>query len=351
MRPVSEMFLDHFSGLEDTRELGTVWHPVPEILLVTWCGVIAGAEGWEDMEDYGASKLAWLREMLPVAEGIPSDETLRRFFRAVNPEAFRASFVAFVRNLLPETADRLIAIDGKTLRRSHDGATQALHLVSACATEARLVLAQTATSGKRNEITALPALLRRLDLRGATVSIDAMGCQRDIARQIVEAEGASLLGRKGHQGTLDEDVKTCVTVPAGKAYPLLTYEAHDKDHGRIEGRRCDVTEASAWLQEQPDWPGLRSIARITATRILGGGATTDVRDDLTSLPPDPTRLLEQTRSHGAMGNTLHWTRDMSFGEDQCRIRKANAPLALAIIRPGALNLLQTARQPQESIKR
>jgi predicted transposase YbfD/YdcC len=201
------VFLDHFSGLEDSRETGKVLHPVPEILLVTLCGVIAGAEGFEDIEDYGESKLDLLRELLPFANGIPSDDTLRRFFRAVDPRAFAEVFVAFARDVFPEAAQRLIAIDGKTLRRSHDGTAKALHLVSAFATEARLVLAQVATAEKSNEITAIPELLRLLDLRGATVSIDAMGCQREIAAQIVEGGGHYLLGLKGNQGLLHDDVR------------------------------------------------------------------------------------------------------------------------------------------------
>jgi predicted transposase YbfD/YdcC len=201
MRRPIDTFLDHFGTLEDRREAGQVLHPVPEILLVTLCGVIAGAEGWEDIEAYGASKLALLREILPFAHGAPSDDTLRRFFRAVAPCVFREVFVAFVRDLLPHAGERLIAIDGKTSRRSHDGAARALHLVSAFATEARLVLAQTAPAEKSNEITAIPALLALLDLRGATISLDAMGCQREIAQQIVDGGGHYLLGRKGNQGT------------------------------------------------------------------------------------------------------------------------------------------------------
>jgi hypothetical protein len=176
MKQPIEAFLDHFSTLKDVREPGKVLHPLPEILLVTLCGVIAGAEGWEDIEDYGESKLELLRELLPFADGIPSDDTLRRFFRGIGADAFREVFVAFVRDLLPQASDRLIAVDGKTSRRSHDGQVKALHLVSAFAAEARLVLAQTATAEKSNEITAIPELLQLLDLRGATISIDAMGC-------------------------------------------------------------------------------------------------------------------------------------------------------------------------------
>jgi predicted transposase YbfD/YdcC len=350
MKQPIAVFLDHFSTLKDVREPGKVLHPLPEILLVTLCGVMAGAEGWEDIEDYGESKLELLRELLPFADGIPSDDTLRRFFRGIGADAFREVFVAFVRDLLPQASDRLIAVDGKTARRSHDGQVKALHLVSALAAEARLVLAQTATVEKSNEITAIPELLPLLDLRGATISIDALGCQREIAQQILDGGGHYLLGLKGNQSTLYEDVKLFFEqTPEGAC--LHRHEEADKGHGRIEIRRCDVTDDTGWLQEQHAWPGLRSIVRLTATRITGDKTTTDVRYYLSDDTPDPGRILDDTRSHWAIENTLHWTLDMSFGEDACRIRKDNAPLAVATIRHVAFNLLPAARQKRESIKR
>jgi predicted transposase YbfD/YdcC len=350
MRQPIEAFLDHFGTLEDKREREKILHPLPEILLVTLCGVIAGAEGWEDIEDYGTSKLDLLREMLPFAHGIPSDDTLRRFFRSLEAQAFRDVFVAFVRDLLPAVSAALIAIDGKTSRGSHDGATKALHLVSAFATEARLVLAQVATAEKSNEITAIPELLKLLDLRGATVSIDAMGCQREIARQIVDGGGHYLLGLKGNQGTLHDDVRLFFERPP-EGETFATHEESDKGHGRIEIRRCDATNATGWLQQTHAWPGLQSIVRIAATRIIGDKTTTEERYYITDDTPDPARILADTRSHWAIENTLHWTLDMSFGEDACRIRKDNAPLAMATIRHVALNLLQAAKQKRESIKR
>src|SRR5579862_6831280 len=350
MKQPIDVFLDHFGALEDERESGKVLHPLPEILLVTLCGVIAGADGWEDIEDYGISKLELLRELLPFGGGIPSDDTLRRFFRAIDPRAFQEVFVAFVSELLPDAAHHLIAIDGKTSRRSHDGTAKALHLVSAFATEARLVLAQVPTAQKSNEITAIPELLKLLDLRGATVSIDAMGCQREIAAQIVEGGGHYLLGLKGNQGTLHDDVRLFFEKPP-EATTFAIHEDNDKGHGRIESRRCDVTSDIAWLQETHHWPHLQSIVRITATRIINGKITTEARHYITDHTPDPVRILADTRSHWAIENTLHWTLDMSFGEDACRIRKDNAPLAMAVIRHVALNLLQTAKQPRESIKR
>lgn len=206
MKQAIDLFLDHFDKLEDKRAQSKILHSVREILLVTLCGVISGADGWEDIEIYGEAKLELLQKILPFANGIPSDETLRRLFRALNTEVFREVFVGFVSELFPAACAGLIAMDGKTSRRSHDGARKALHGVSAFATEARWVLAQVATAEKSNEITAIPEVLQLLDWRGTTVSIEAMGCQREIARQIIEGGGDYLLGLKGNQATLHDDV-------------------------------------------------------------------------------------------------------------------------------------------------
>lgn len=343
-------FLDHFSALEDPRQAIKIRHPIAELLLVMLCAMIAGAEGWKDIETYGKSKLALLRELLPFQYGIPSDDTFRRFFRAIDPQAFQEAFTAFVRSLFPGLASSLIAVDGKTLRGSHDGAVKALHLVSAFATEARLVLAQVATQEKSNEITAIPELLKLLDLRGATVSIDAMGCQREIAQHIMEGGGHYLLGLKGNQGTLHADVRLFFEQLPQDA-SLITHEETDKGHGRIEIRRCDATGDIAWLQDIHRWPGLKTIVRIAATRIIGDKTTTETRYYITDDTPDAARILADTRSHWAIENNLHWTLDMSFGEDASRIRKDNAPLAVATLRHVALNLLQAAKKPGESIKR
>jgi predicted transposase YbfD/YdcC len=353
MKQALELFLDHFDKLEDNREQSKVLHSVREILLVTLCGVISGADGWEDIEEYGESKLKFLQKILPFRNGIPSDDTLRRFFRALNPEVFREVFVDFVRELFPAACAGLIAIDGKTSRRSHDGAQKALHLVSAFATEARIVLGQVATAEKSNEITAIPELLRLLDLRGTTVSIDAMGCQREISKQIIEGGGDYLLGLKGNQGTLHEDVKLFFEQPPQGEQSIVFYEEYDKGHGRIEHRKCEATSEIDWLQKEHNWHGLKTIIRITATRTIKEKTSTETRYYISSLPADAKLILENTRSHWAIENRLHWVLDMSFGEDQSRIRKDNAPLAMAVIRHVALNFLQQAKEKYKrmSIKR
>ena len=353
MKQALELFLDHFGKLEDNREQPKVLHSVSEILLVTLCGVISGADGWEDIEEYGESKLKFLCHILPFKNGIPSDDTLRRFFRALNPEVFREVFVGFMRELFPAAGAGRVAIDGKTSRRSHDGAQKALHLVSAFATEARVVLAQVATAEKSNEITAIPELLRLLDLRGTTISIDAMGCQREISKQIIDGGGDYLLGLKGNQGSLHNDVKLFFEQPPQGEQSIVSYEEYDKGHGRIEHRKCEATSAINWLQKEHNWHGLQTIIRITATRTIKEKTAVEARYYISSLTADAKLILENTRSHWAIENSLHFVLDMSFGEDQSRIRKDNAPLAMAVIRHLALNFLQQAKEKYKrmSIKR
>ena len=288
MVSVVEVFLDYFGELEDEREQYKVLHPVHEILFVTLCAVIGGAEGWEDIETYGESKIEFLREHLPYRNGIPSDDTLRRFFRALDPKRFGEIFVEFVRSFLPGTADTLIAIDGKTSRRSHDGAQKSLHLVSAFASEARLVLAQVATDEKSNEITAIPDLLGLLDLRGATVSIDAMGCQREISKHIIDGGGDYILGLKGNQGTLHKDVELLFThLPEGTT--IHSFEEADKGHGRIELRKCELISDIDYLNETHHWPGLKTVACITSTRMIKDKTSTERRYYISSINSQPLR--------------------------------------------------------------
>jgi predicted transposase YbfD/YdcC len=285
-----DAFGDHLGGLEDRREAGKILHPLPEILLVTLGGVLAGAEGFEEIEDDGESKLDLLRELLPFAPGVPSDDTRRRFFRAIDAQAFQDVLVAFGRDLLPAASPPLMAMDGKTSRRSHDGTVKALPLVSAFATEARLVLAQTATARKSNEMTAIPELLKWLDLRGATVSIDAMGCQREIAQSIVDGGGHSLLGLQGNPGTRHEDGRLLFEKPPTDTI-FAVHENTDKGHGRLEIRRCEVTTRIGWRPEQQHWPELPSLIRITASRVRGDQTTSEARCYMTDDTPDPARIL------------------------------------------------------------
>lgn len=348
-------FLDHFKDLEDPRSERNRDYTMSEILLVTLCAAICGAEGWQDVEDFGKAKIDYLRQFLPYKNGIPSDDTYRRFFRAIDPKQFQELFRNWVLSLQSQIEKKLIAIDGKSSRHSFDGETGMLHMVSAYATEARLVLAQEKVSEKSNEITAIPKLLEWLDLRGSIVTIDAMGCQYAIADQIIQKEGNYIFSLKGNQGSLCEDVTTYLSDNELKILNnISSFKEYDKGHGRIETRLCWVTHEVAWLREQhPHWHSINSLIRIDSIREVKGKTTEETRYYISSLKEIPQKILGAIRAHWAIENNLHWVLDMSFGEDQSRIRKENAPQVMAIIRHMALNLLQLTKDTmkRQSIKR
>jgi predicted transposase YbfD/YdcC len=346
-------FLDVFEGVEDPRSTRNRLYTLSEILLTTLCAAICGAEGWQDVEDFGKAKIGYLRQHLPFKNGIPSDDTFRRFFRSLDPEHFQELFRSWVRRIQPEIAEGVIAIDGKSSRHSFDHDKKMLHMISAYATEARLVLAQEKVDEKSNEITAIPSLIDWLDLRGNIVTIDAIGCQWEIANKIVSRSGNYIFSLKGNQGTLQEDVKTYledkVVIDA-----LQPYTHYDKGHGRIETRTCWVAQDVSWLHDRHGrWTTIKSIIRIDSVREIKGTASRETRYYVSSLVLPPDKILSAIRSHWAIENSLHWVLDMSFGDDSSRIRKDNAPHIMAIIRHMALNLLQLTKDKmkRQSIKR
>lgn len=322
-----------------------------EILLATLCAAICGAEGWQDVEDFGNAKIDYLRQFLPYKNGIPSDDTFRRFFRALAPEKFQELFREWIKSL--QSKINHIAIDGKTARHSFEGDGQMLHMISAYATETRVVLAQEKVSEKSNEITAIPKLLAWLDLKGSTVTIDAMGCQHAIADQIIRQEGHYIFSLKGNQGTLYEDVQTYLEDEEILKH-LKPHKDCDKGHGRIETRTCWVSTDVAWVvQNHPYWRSIQAIIRIDSQREMKGKTTSETRYYITSVAAPADQILASIRSHWAIENSLHWVLDMSFGEDQSRIRKQNAPQVMAVLRHIALNLLQLtkAQMKRQSVKR
>ncbi len=352
MKAFVEGFLDHFGSLADPRSVRNKIYPVDEILLTTLCAAIAGAEGWQDVEDFGNIKLDFLRALLPYKNGIPSDDTFRRFFRALNPEHFQTLFRDWTATVFTKKLDaQVIAIDGKAARHSFDNGQKMLHMVSAFASEARLVLGQQKVDEKSNEITAIPDVLKWLNLKGSTVTIDAMGCQHEIGKQIVEQGGDYIFSLKGNQGSLHEDVKLFLT---DKTEQLMYQEDWDKGHGRIECRTCYLTHKVEWThQRHPHWKTIKSLIRIDARRESKGKITEETRYYIASAAETPQSALRKIRSHWAIENSLHWVLDMTFGEDQSRIRKGNAPHCMAIIRHMAQNLLQNTKNqmPRQSIKR
>lgn len=350
-------FLDSFENIEDPRSSRNQLYTVSEILLVTLCAVLCGAEGWSDVEEYGKRKINHLRQYLDYNNGAPSDDTLRRFYRYANPSEFEKLFREWVETLAKKTDSKVIAIDGKSLRHSFDKNSNMLHVISAFATEARIVLGQEKVSDKSNEITAIPKMLNWLDVKGHIVTIDAMGCQYEIADQITKKEGDYIFALKGNQGTLAQDVALyfsdkelhAADIKHGKT---SSYEGCDKGHGRIETRQCRVVNNIAWLREaHKNWQTIKSIIEIKSTREIGDKVTQESRYYISSLDVKAEKILKAIRSHWAIENSLHWVLDMSFNEDYSRIRKENAPHIMAIFRHIATNMLQTAKTNHNHLKR
>jgi predicted transposase YbfD/YdcC len=344
-------FLDHMRVVCDHRIPGMVTYPLDELLLATLVGVVCGADDWEGVEEIATGALDWLGGFLPFANGIPTAQTLRKVFRLLDTQALQRGFAAWAASLRAE-AREVIAVDGKTLRGSKtspDG-RGALHVVSAYATEAGLVLAQQAVDGKSNEITAIPELLDMLNLKGAIVSIDAMGTQKEIARRIADKGADYVLALKGNQTSLHEDA-ALFFADAVCATDCAVSAETDAGHGRIEERSCRAAEAR-WLAERhPDWKGLRSLAAVTAKRIdkKTGRESLETRYYITSLEPDPKTILAATRAHWGI-EIFHWTLDVTFDEDRCRTRKDASPLNFAVIRHAGYNLL-SADKTRGSLRR
>ena len=343
-----ERFQEHFGKMTDPRVERTKLYPLEEILFVLLCGSICGAESWRDFVMFGQEKLDFLREYFPFSAGIPCKNTFSRVCAALEPEQFRNCFLAWAASL-KRVPGEVIAIDGKTLCNSADAAAgaAAIHMVSAFATNSRLVLAQQKVAEKSNEITAIPALLDLLDISGHTVTIDAMGCQRSIAKKIRDGGADYVLALKGNQGTLNDDVRLFLQTEAAKPVSLAISDIWgeaDAGHGRVESRRCIVSDHLDWLVQRPEWSGLRSIAMIEETRDINGKVSCERRFFISSLPANARQIAQAARAHWAIENTLHWTLDVVFNEDQSRVRKDHAPQNMAIVRHVVLNMLNTAKK-------
>lgn len=345
-------FIDFFKRVPDHRIDRKKLHSVEEILLLTFCGMIAGCDSWNDLELFGKTKLDYLRSYSPYTYGIPSDDTLRRFFRTLDPTTFEQCFIEWVRSFQLDISNKVVAIDGKTSRRSFDGNSRPMHLISAFVSELGITLGQLKTADKSNEITAIPDLLAMLDLSGAIVTLDSMGCQTKIVERIIEKEADYVIGLKGNQGTLNDDVRFLFkNKPHAIKFHLDV--SVDKGHGRLETRHCTVTEDIQWLRERhPNWKKLTSVIEIQSQRDIKGEISTEKRYYISSLPAQPERISQAVREHWGVENQLHWVLDIVFADDQSRIRKGNAPRNIAIVKKTVLNLLRIIKQtkPRVSLK-
>lgn len=338
-----------FSRLDDPRTGNACRHDLHELLLIALCTFLCGGETCVDMEEFAEAKEDFLREFMTLSGGLPSHDTFSRLFRALDPGQFRACFQAFM-SRFAESYQGVVAIDGKVLRRSFDAASakSPLHMVSAWGCEQRLVLGQIATNAKSNEITAVPKLLEMLSLKGCVVTVDALNCQREIARRIVDQGGDYALALKGNQGTLHADVVRYLDDP--KAVKATAPPAVDGDHGRIETRVSVVSCDIDWLQKDHQWPGLKAIGKVTRTRETPAKTTVETAYYLLSAPLSPERFGEVVRAHWGVENRLHWVLDVIMNEDQARNRLDNGPENLAVLRHIALNLI-TAEKSKISKRR
>jgi len=340
------VFLDCFSDLPDPRQQGKVVYPLGEVLLLCLLAVLAGAETFADIARFGEKKLSLLRRFLPFRDGTPAHDHLGDIFAVLDAEAFQSCFVSWVASLSGAPAD-VIAIDGKTSRRSYQkkGAKEAIHMVSAFATRQRLVLGQTKVAEKSNEIIAIPKLLGMLEIEGAIVTIDAIGCQREIAKKIVDKKADYVLALKGNQGSLREDVELFAAEQKANGFKdtkVSRHETVDGDHGRIETRAYTVIHDIAWLQERHDWPGLKSVVMVESTREIGDKIEREIRFYITSLVLAAHLIGPVIRSHWAVENSLHWVLDMIFRDDECRVRKDYAPANFTTLKHMAHNLMRLA---------
>jgi predicted transposase YbfD/YdcC len=352
---VDASLLTHFSSLEGLRRAATIEHQLIDIVAIAICAVVCGAESWTDLEEYGKAKQAWLETFLSLPNGIPSHDTFARVLARLEPQQMQECFLSWIRAVSQLTLGEVVAIDGKELRHSYDQATgkRAIAMVSAWASTNRLVLGQRKVDEKSNEITAIPQLLQVLALSGCALTIDAMGCQKEIANAIVDRGADYVLALKANQPSLYEDVQWLFEQAGATNFQGVAHDFQqtiNKGHGRIEIRRCWTLKELDYLVQKPHWRGLASLAMVQSERRCKGKVEQQTRYYISSLTTGAKSILQAVRSHWGIETSLHWVLDVAFDEDDCRIRKDYAPQNFSLLRQIALNLLSQEKTTKVGVK-
>jgi predicted transposase YbfD/YdcC len=352
--------IECFEGLPDPRMDRTRRHRLVDILVIGLCSMLVGGESFTDMESFGQARLDWLKTFLQLPNAIPSHDTFNRVFSAIDPHAFLECFSRWVQGVCPNLNDEVVAIDGKALRRALNEGESIPYIVSAWASDTGLVLGQVKVDEKSNEITAVPELLRVLRLKGAIVTLDAMGCQKDIAATIIDRHADYILALKGNHANVHEEVKTffedavppCATqcAPTAAGNKMDFHQTIEKGHGRIETRRYWQSTDIDWFQDKNLWKGIKSFAMVESIRNVKGKSTLERRYYLCSLPLDAKRFGQAVRGHWGIENSLHWSLDVIFREDDSRARTRNAAQNVATLRRIVLNLIKKDRSRNCSLR-
>lgn len=356
--------LVHFQDLPDPRVNRTKDHDLIDVLVIAICTLLCAGETFNDMEDFGLAKQDWFKTFLGLRNGIPSHDTFNRVFAALDPKEFLGCFLRWTQSVRQAVPQEIVALDGKALRRALDKDQSVQYVISAWAESNGLVLGQLKVADKSNEITAVPELLRVLELAGCIVTLDAMGCQKKIAREIVEADAAYVLALKGNQEKVHEEVKSFLdatleeknrprpkgALPPKEAQTLQTLETVEKDHGRFETRRYYQSDCLDWFADQGKWEGLASVGMVESSRECDGKTTVERRYYLSSLKLDVGTFARAVRGHWGVENKLHWVMDVCFHEDQSRAREGFAAENLATLRRLALNLLKQEKTKKRGIR-
>lgn len=352
----AEVLFESLTKVADPRREHQKFHSLKDILVISICAVICGVEHWTEMEEFGEAKQEWFAGFLELENGIPSHDTFRRVFILLDNIKLKEVFIDWIGAAVSLSKGALVNIDGKQMRGSREPSKgkKALNVVSAWASEASVVLGQVKCEEKSNEITAIPELLKILDLEGCIVTIDAMGCQKEIVKEIVERRADYVISLKGNQGNLHQDIKDYLDWAERSGFKDMKYEyceTLEKNHGRIETRRCFVTEEIDWLEHKEDWKNLKTVVLVEAIReVIGGAKTLERRYFISSLGANAEQALRAVRGHWAIENELHWCLDIGFREDDCRVRETKSAENLATLRHIGLNLLKQEKSCKLGIK-